>query len=122
MAIFRRLVCFLTLTLFLIIPVSAFQKVEIDYPNTVIIYNLTMTSANTEYSQAFPAGCTKITVQCRDAYDVKICFTSGQSGTTYWTVKSGGGYWEDHISATLTTIYAQCATAGQVLEIICWYE
>ena len=91
-----------------------------DWPTTPVVYSVTMTLAATEYSQALPAGCRKFTVQCRGAYDVKLCFTASGSGTTYITVKKGCSYWEDQIDATSKTLYFQCATAAQVLEIVAW--
>lgn len=103
-------------------PLYADSKVEIDYPNTPVIYNTTMTSANTEYSQALPSGCTKIMVQCRTSYDVKITYVSGESGTIYFTIKADDTYWDDNIFGTKQTLYVQCTTAGQVLEILAWSD
>ena len=85
-----------------------------------VIYNTTMTLADTEYSQALPASCKAITVQNRGAYDTKVCYTSGESGTTYFTIKSGMNYYEDRMILAGSTLYFQCATAGQVLEIIAY--
>lgn len=81
---------------------------------------VTMTSANTEYSWTIPNGVSAFTVRCRGAYDVKFSFTSGTSGTTYWTVSSGNSYYETSISSYNNTLYMQCATAAQVVEIIYW--
>jgi hypothetical protein len=81
------------------------------------IYNITMTNADTEYNQAITAK--SITIQCRGSYDVKISFALGQSGINYLTIKSGQNYFENTLNASIT-VYAQCATAGQVLEIIAW--
>lgn len=103
-------------------PLYAIEKVKIDYPNTPIIYNTTMTLANTEYSQALPAGCSKFTAQCRSSYSVKLSFVSGESGTTYYTIKEDTWYWEDEIEGTRRILYFQCATAGQFFEIIAWYD
>ena len=84
------------------------------------IYNKTMTLANTEYSQDIGAGIVKLLVQCRGAYDVKLAFKSGESGTNYLTIKESHVYYEDIIDNSPKTLYFQCATAGQVLEIIGW--
>uniref|UniRef100_A0A6M3XX73 Tail protein n=1 Tax=viral metagenome TaxID=1070528 RepID=A0A6M3XX73_9ZZZZ len=84
------------------------------------VYNVTMTSANTEYSQALPANTKKFLIKCRAAYDIKVCFTSGQSGITYVTVPAGMSYWEDLIQPSAITLYFQCATAAQVAEIVAW--
>ena len=79
-----------------------------------------MTSASTEYSQALPDGTVKFTVQCRAAYATKLCFTSEASGTTYITIPASGTYCEDGINTSGRTLYFQCGTAAQVMEIIAW--
>ena len=109
---------------FILLSTSGFceQKVKIDYPNTPIIYNKTLTLADTEYLQALPAGITKIMVQCRTSYDIKIAYTSGESGTTYFTIKAEHTYWDDEISGTKQTLYIQSSQAGVVVEILCWYD
>lgn len=87
---------------------------------TPVVYNVTMTSANTEYSQALPSNTKKFLIKSRGAYAIKVCFTSGQSATTYITVPSGMAYWDDNIMPSSLTLYFQCATAAQVAEIIAW--
>jgi hypothetical protein len=87
---------------------------------TPTVYNKTMTAANTEYSQALPANVKKFLIKCRTQYAIKACFTAEASGTTYVTVGAGQSYWEDGIKAASLTLYFQCATAGQVAEIIAW--
>ena len=81
---------------------------------------VTMTSANTEYSWTIPNGVAAFTVKCRGAYDVKCAFTSGASGTTYFTIPSGSTYYETNVSSYGNVLYMQCATAAQVMEIIYW--
>jgi hypothetical protein len=82
------------------------------------IFNKTMTLADTEYSQAIPYGTAKLLVQCRGAYDVKLSFSD--STNNYFTLKSGAVYYEDMIDTSARTLYFQCATAAQVLEILVW--
>ncbi len=84
------------------------------------IFNVTMTLANTEYSQAIPSGTKAITVQNRGLYDTKIAWTVAQSGTNFLTIKAGFNYFEEQFNLTGKTLYAQCATAAQVLEIMCY--
>ena len=80
-----------------------------------------MTLANTEYSQALPEGTAKLMVQNRGQYDTKLSFNDGQSGTNYITIKAGMVYYEDLVN-TSRTLYFQCATAAQVLEILIWVK
>lgn len=92
-----------------------------DYrPTTPTIYNKTMTDADTEYSQALPAGTRKFQVKCRTSFAIKLAFTSGASGTTYTTIPADQTYWEDHIALKGVTLYFQCASAAKVAEIIAW--
>ena len=84
------------------------------------IYNVTMTLADTEYSQTLMAGASKILVQNRGGYDTKLAFVTGQSGTVYMTIKAGSVYYEDMLEGGQRTLYFQCPTAGQVLEILSW--
>jgi hypothetical protein len=87
----------------------------------VQLVNKTMTLADTEYSQALPTGTTKFLVQNRGLYDTKLSFNSNQSGTNYITIKAGQVYYEDFVD-TSRTLYFQCPTAAQVLEIIIWVK
>ena len=89
-------------------------------PGTPAVYNVTMTNAATEYSQALPANTGKLMIKCRGAYAIQVCFTSGESGTKYITVPANQSYWEDGITAASLTLYFQCGTAGQVAEIVAW--
>lgn len=91
-----------------------------DWPGTPVVYNVTMTTASTEYNQALPANTRKFMIKCRGAYDIKVCFVAEGSGTLYVTVPSGQSYWEDQINDTAITLYFQCATAAQVAEIVAW--
>lgn len=84
------------------------------------VHNVTMTSADTEYSQALSANTKKFMIKCRGNYDIKLAFASGESGTAYINIPSGGNYWDDMIQPTSITLYFQCATAAQVAEIVEW--
>ncbi len=84
------------------------------------IYNVTMTLANTEYSQLLNYRVKKLTVKCRTNYAVQLCFTALGSDTLYITIPPGQNYWEDNLYIDAPTLYFQCATAAQVLEIIAW--
>jgi len=96
------------------------SKNFIEKATTPAIYNVTCTTANTEYSQALPANARKFLIKPRGTGDLKVCFTSGASGTTYATVKSGASYYEDLIQPSALTFYFQSPTAGEVAEIVAW--
>ena len=90
---------------------------------TVAIYNVTMTNADTEYSQALPADCKKFLIHTRDGTAFRIAFVTGKvAGPTapYFTVPTNGIYNEDGIQPATLTIYFACAAGGKVVEIIAW--
>lgn len=91
-------------------------------PDAPTIYNVTMTLADTEYSQALPANLRKFLVQTRDGAVFRLAFATGKvAGPTepYLTVRSP--YNEDLILVeSPLTLYFGCAEAGKVVEIVCW--
>jgi hypothetical protein len=87
--------------------------------HTPNVLNKTLTLANTEYSQALPAGTRRFTLQARTSHLVQLCYTNGASGTTFISVKAGSSYSEEHIDSG-ATLYMQSANAGTVVEIIAW--
>lgn len=98
----------------------ATAAISADEPLRPVIINQTLTSANTEYSVSIPNGAGSITIQSRTAADFKMGITSGQSGTTYFTIKAGTAYYETRVSSYNATLYFQSTTAGQIVEIIYW--
>lgn len=89
------------------------------------IYNVTLTSADTEYSQAMPENCRFFEFQCRTAFAVRYAYVTGKVATPtapYMTLKSGNYYYSPVISqaATPSTLYLASAQAGVVVEIVAW--
>ena len=95
-------------------------SVFVSESTTPTISNVTMTNSNTEYSQALPTNCRRFSIQLRTIKDMKLSFTSGQSGTTYITIPGGGQYSEDTLNLTAKTLYFQSTTAGVIAEIVAW--
>ena len=92
------------------------------FADSIKCYNLTLTLADTEYSQSFPLA-KKITIQCRTAYDVRFSYVTGKVATPtapYMTIKSGAAYWEDSLAVSGTTLYFASDEAGVVVEILVW--
>jgi len=90
---------------------------------TVTIYNIGLTAEDTEYSQALPDSTKAITFQCRTDYDIRFAFVTGKVATLtapYMTLKMGQNYFEDNLNLTSKTLYLACATAAQIVEIICF--
>jgi hypothetical protein len=89
------------------------------FPGKPQVFNLTLTSADTEYSLTLPENTYKVMMQARGSADVKFSYVSGESGSTYFTVKSGQTYWDDNIN-TASTMYVQSGTASTVVEVLTW--
>jgi hypothetical protein len=92
---------------------------------TPTVYNLTLTNANTEYSQAMPANCRGFEFLCRTAFDCRFAFVTGKVATPtapYMTLKSGYVYSSPDLSqgASPSTLYFASATAAVVMEIMAW--
>lgn len=90
------------------------------YPTKCTVKNKTLTSGSTEYPYEIPSGIGSLTIQSRTAADFKLSYKSGESGSVYYTVKSGTVYKEGPVavSSPNTVLYFNTASAGQVVEII----
>lgn len=92
---------------------------------TPTVYSVTLTAANTEYSQALPANCRGFEFLTRTAFDTRFAFMTGKVAAPtepYMTLKSGSSYSSYPIAqgASPGTIYLASATAGVVIEILAW--
>ena len=76
--------------------------------------------ANTEFSQLLADGVKKITIRNRGNADLKLSFTSGESGTKYFTISGNASYSEENVSLTSTTLYMQTPGVSQTIEILHW--
>jgi hypothetical protein len=85
-----------------------------------IIYNVTLTLADTEYLQALPGNTKRFAIIPRNsAHTIKIAFIAGNSATEYITVDSRS-YFDDNLDADGIILYMQSANAGAIVEIIAW--
>lgn len=87
---------------------------------TPVIYNSSVVLANTEYSQALPAGTKSFMIKVRDfGVTMNLSFVSGQSGTNYIQLVGTNFVMED-TNLTGVTLYFQCDTAAVTAEILAW--
>jgi len=85
------------------------------------VTNVTMTAANTEYSHTVQANTKKLLIKERSGgSSVKLCYTSGASGTTYITIPAGSSKYLEATWLRGIVLYFQCPDAGNVLEIEEW--
>ena len=92
---------------------------------TPTVYNVTLTSADTEYSQAMVANCRRFEFQCRTSADVRFAFVTGKVATPtapYMTLKAGDSYdsGPNNQGASPSTLYLASADAGVIAEIVSW--
>lgn len=86
------------------------------------IYNLTLTNANTEYSQVIVTAPKYISVKCRNtAADIKLTLVATESGTVFTTI-FGGSEWNTKGSIVgVVTLYLQSPTPNVIAEIESWH-
>ena len=94
-------------------------------PGVPTPYNVTLTLANTEYSQALPANCRGFEFQARTEAEIRFAFTTGRVAgpvAPYLTLKAGDYYFSGPIAQedVPSTIYLASAVAGTVVELIAW--
>ena len=90
---------------------------------TPTLYNVTLTSADTEYLQALPANTRDFRFRCRTLYDVRYAFATGKVATPtapYMTLPAGSDYISDLNNLTSITLYLASAQAGVVVELEAW--
>ena len=92
---------------------------------TPTAYNVTLTVADTEYSQALPANCRGFEFQARTEATVRYAFVTGKVATPtapWLTLKAGDYYYSPPLNqaASPSTLYIGSATAGTIVEILAW--
>lgn len=87
---------------------------------TPTIYNVSVTLANTEYSQALPADTRNFMIKCREfGVTLNLAFVAGQSSTNYIQFTGSNFVMEDS-ELNGITLYFQADTAGVTAEILVW--
>lgn len=89
---------------------------------TVTEYNVTLTVADTQYSQALPANCRRVTFRCRTGAECRYAWATGKvagSVAPYQTLKVNADYGIDGILSS-NTLYFASTTAGVVIEMEAW--
>ena len=87
------------------------------------LYAVTITDANTQYSQTLPAICRRLRFQCRTAFDVRFAFVTGKVASPtdpYRTLKAGMVYDSGPIKGAGGKLYLASAQAGVVVEVEAW--
>ena len=90
---------------------------------TPTVYNLTLTIADTEYSQALPANTKDFRFRCRTLYDVRYAWVADKVATPtapYLTLPAGSDYRSDNNNLSSQILYVASSEAGVILEIEIW--
>ena len=90
---------------------------------TPTLYNLTLTLADTEYSQALPSSTRELRFRCRTIFDIRYAFEAGKVATPtapYMTLPAGSDYSSDQNDITGKLLYFATDEAGVVIEIEVW--
>jgi len=84
------------------------------------VYNVTLTLADTEYSQPLPSSTRELRFRCRTLHDIRFAWVSGKVATPtapYLTLPAGSDYHSDEKDLTGKTLYLASSEAGVVVEI-----
>lgn len=97
------------------------EEVLIPFP-----INITLTNADTEYTQVLPKNCKSFTWQSRGGESFRYSFVTEKVATPtapWMTVKEGAGLTSPGkfcLHPSYTTLYLASATAGTVIEILAY--
>ena len=97
--------------------------IESNPATTIIIYNKTLTSADTEYSQALPASTKQFFIKLRSqSASCRLAFTSGQATAigTHIKIPANGFISPSGLNLASTTLYIESPSSGKVAEIIAY--
>lgn len=107
-------------------PGPEFKAAQASEVLSVVTYNKTLSVADTEYSQALPAGCKYFSIKGRagETAVIRFAFVTGKVATPtapYASLSAGSSYSSpEKYSAGGDTIYLASATAGAVVEIVAY--
>ena len=92
---------------------------------TPTVMNVTLTVADTEYSQAMVANCRRFEFQARTEAAIRFAYVTGKVSTPtspYLSLKAGDYFDSGPINQgdSPSTIYLASSVAGTVVEITSW--
>lgn len=90
---------------------------------TPTVYNVTITTANTQYSQALPANTKSFSIKMQDNSAFRLAFVTDKVATPtapYLTVAAGFAHAQDRVLAAALTLYFANAAGSKVAEIVAW--
>lgn len=101
-------------------PLEVTGSLTVAKKETLTIYNVTATTAGTEYSQALSSGTVAFTLRARSNARIQWTFESTQSGTNFLTIPAGASYTIEGNDLVGKTLYFQTNVSGTIVEIEEW--
>lgn len=89
--------------------------------SNVRITNLTMATANTEYSHNLIDNLKMLQIRFRNKSKAQISFVTSESGTKYFTILPGNIYEVNGLNFSSKVIYVQTSSNNEVMEVIEYY-
>lgn len=93
---------------------------------TPYIYNVALTTLNTQYSQALPEGCKKFRVSIQDGVSTdsyRVSFVTGKVATPtapYLTFTAEKIYEQEDLALSSVTLYLASASGSKTAQIEAW--
>lgn len=87
---------------------------------TTVVYNLAVTLADTEVSQALPSNTKHFILRSRNGAKLRIAYNSGETATDYMTIMPGNNFISEQFYIA-QTIYIQSSKANDTVEIVASY-
>lgn len=94
--------------------------VTLEKSEDATIYNISVTLANTEISQALTTGTKRLAIRARTGAKIQFSFNATESSTNYYTIPEGNEWDEEELNLNGKTIYLQCNKVPTVVEILEW--
>ena len=85
------------------------------------IQNIILPLKNVEYIINVGQAVKKIMLQVREFKELQVAFQQNQSGTNYFTIKSGCTYYEDNVQGPFT-LAIQALEDNTTIEYVTWYH
>ena len=87
------------------------------------VFNITLTNANQQYSQALPSSTREFRFRCRTSFALRFAFESGKVASPtspYLTLPVDAEYASDNNDLTGKKLYLASSEAGVVVELELW--
>jgi len=83
------------------------------------VATVSLASANTEGSYEIPQGTTEFWIKLRAiGFNLQVAMVEGDSGTTYFTIRSGETHKEKNVKASKLELFFQSPEANMTVEIL----